>query len=32
MIRVMVLYPKAGDTTFDLDYWSSKHMPLCQAA
>ena len=28
MIRMMVLYPKAEGTTFDADYWATKHMPL----
>ncbi|MEO5840639.1 MAG: EthD family reductase [Acidimicrobiales bacterium] len=28
----MVLYPKAADTTFNLDYWTSTHMPLCSTA
>jgi len=29
MIRAIALYPKGDDTTFDADYWLSKHMPLC---
>ena len=32
MIRVMVLYPKAGDTAFNHDYWTSTHMPICSTA
>jgi len=28
MISVVILYPKSEDTTFDMDYYSTKHMPL----
>jgi uncharacterized protein (TIGR02118 family) len=28
MISVLILYPKSEDTTFDMDYYSTKHMPL----
>lgn len=28
MIRMMVLYPRSEGTTFDFDYWSTKHMPM----
>ena len=28
MISVVILYPKADDTTFDMDYYTSKHMPM----
>jgi uncharacterized protein (TIGR02118 family) len=28
MIRVNVLYPNAPDSTFDMNYYLSKHMPM----
>lgn len=28
MISVLILYPKSEGSTFDLDYYTSKHMPL----
>lgn len=28
MIRVSVMYPKTDESTFDLDYYVSTHMPL----
>ena len=28
MISVVILYPKTDDTTFDMDYYTSKHMPM----
>ena len=28
MISVVILYPKSDDTTFDMDYYTTKHMPL----
>ncbi|MGH2389628.1 MAG: EthD family reductase [Chloroflexota bacterium] len=28
MIRVTVMYPKTADSTFDLDYYLSKHIPM----
>ena len=28
MIRVSVLYPKGDDVTFDLDYYTTKHMEI----
>jgi uncharacterized protein (TIGR02118 family) len=28
MISVYILYPKADDSTFDMDYYTSKHMPM----
>ena len=28
MISVVILYPKSDDTTFDMDYYTSKHMPM----
>jgi uncharacterized protein (TIGR02118 family) len=31
MIAMTVLYPKAEGTTFDLDYFATKHMPLFAA-
>ncbi|HXY92921.1 MAG TPA: EthD family reductase [Acidimicrobiia bacterium] len=30
MIRVSILYPRSEGTTFDIDYYVSKHMPLVQ--
>jgi uncharacterized protein (TIGR02118 family) len=29
MIRVSVFYPSGEGTTFDHDYYSEKHVPLC---
>jgi uncharacterized protein (TIGR02118 family) len=29
MIRVSVLYPKSEGTTFDMDYYKTKHRDLC---
>lgn len=31
MIRVTFLYPKTDASTFDMDYYTSKHMPLLAA-
>ena len=28
MLSVVILYPKADDTHFDMEYYTSKHMPL----
>lgn len=28
MLSVVILYPKSDDSTFDMDYYTSKHMPL----
>jgi uncharacterized protein (TIGR02118 family) len=28
MISVLSLYTKSDDTTFDMDYFASKHMPM----
>jgi uncharacterized protein (TIGR02118 family) len=28
MIRVSVLYPKKSDSTFDMDYYLNKHVPM----
>ena len=28
MIRLAVMYPKTADSTFDMDYYLTKHMPL----
>lgn len=28
MIDVTILYPKAEGSTFDLDYYATKHMPM----
>jgi uncharacterized protein (TIGR02118 family) len=28
MISVHILYPKSDDSTFDMDYYTSTHMPL----
>lgn len=30
MIRVTVLYPNGADVTFDMAYYTSKHMPMVQ--
>ena len=32
MISVVLLYPKSDDTTFDMDYYTGKHMPLLAEA
>ena len=32
MISVVILYPQSDDTTFDMDYYTSKHMPLLAEA
>ncbi|NRB51677.1 MAG: EthD family reductase [Saprospiraceae bacterium] len=28
MIKVAILYPNGEDKTFDMDYYSTKHMPM----
>ena len=28
MHSVLIMYPKAADTHFDMDYYTSKHMPM----
>jgi uncharacterized protein (TIGR02118 family) len=28
MIAVTILYPKTDDSTFDMDYYATKHMPM----
>jgi uncharacterized protein (TIGR02118 family) len=28
MIVVTILYPRTDDSTFDMDYYTSKHMPM----
>ena len=28
MISVVILYPKSDDSNFDMDYYTSKHMPM----
>lgn len=30
MIKVSVVYPNAEGSTFDFDYYATKHVPLCQ--
>ncbi len=30
MIRVSVLYPKTDESTFDMDYYVTKHGPLVE--
>jgi uncharacterized protein (TIGR02118 family) len=30
MIRVSILYPRSEGTTFDIDYYVTKHIPLAQ--
>jgi uncharacterized protein (TIGR02118 family) len=32
MISVVILYPKSDDSTFDMDYYTSKHMPMLAEA
>ncbi|SDT24746.1 EthD family reductase [Microlunatus soli] len=31
MIRVTFLYPKTAESTFDMDYYTSTHMPMLAA-
>lgn len=31
MIKVSVLYPKAAGSTFDMNYYLSRHIPMVQA-
>ncbi|MEM6892365.1 MAG: EthD family reductase [Bacteroidota bacterium] len=28
MIKVAIMYPKGEDSTFDMDYYANKHMPM----
>lgn len=28
MISVLIMYPKTDDSTFDMDYYTSTHMPM----
>ena len=28
MISVLLMYPTGDDTTFDMDYYTTKHMPM----
>ncbi len=28
MISVLIMYPKTADSTFDMDYYTSTHMPM----
>jgi uncharacterized protein (TIGR02118 family) len=28
MISVVILYPKSDESTFDMDYYTTKHMPM----
>jgi uncharacterized protein (TIGR02118 family) len=28
MISVLILYPRSDDSTFDMDYYTTKHMPM----
>lgn len=28
MVKVAIMYPNAEDTTFDMDYYTTKHMPM----
>ncbi len=28
MISVVILYPKSDDSTFDMEYYTGKHMPM----
>ena len=32
MIRVTFLYPKTDESTFDMDYYTSTHMPMLASA
>jgi len=32
MIRMSVFYPKGEGSTFDHDYYRTKHVPLCQSS
>jgi len=32
MICVTILYPKTDDATFDMDYYTSTHMPMLAKA
>lgn len=32
MISVMIMYPKTDDSTFDMDYYMSSHMPMLAEA
>ena len=32
MICMTILYPKADDSTFDMDYYTSTHMPMVAEA
>lgn len=32
MIRVTFLYPRTDESTFDMDYYTSTHMPMLAAA
>jgi uncharacterized protein (TIGR02118 family) len=32
MISMTILYPKTEDSTFDMDYYTSSHMPLLAKA
>ena len=32
MISVHILYPKTDDSTFDMEYYNAKHMPMFAAA
>ena len=32
MVRVTFLYPKTDQSTFDMDYYTSTHMPMLAAA
>ena len=32
MISVVILYRKSDDSTFDMDYYTSTHMPMLAAA
>jgi len=32
MLSVHIMYPKTDDSTFDMDYYTSTHMPMLAAA
>ncbi|MFV0460230.1 MAG: EthD family reductase [Actinomycetales bacterium] len=32
MITVYILYPKSGDSTFDMDYYTATHLPMLARA